>query len=145
VDEALPADPKAISVEIQLAVANVSLSADAQGARTDKRLVTAAPARASTAGTSAAAFARLVAVATKHRTITARFEGHGCRLAATRTNYRRSLCRSRTIAGTPTPLVVLLCLTASLATFRGRITTFLEERLIRSCEGEVLPAIAARK
>jgi hypothetical protein len=47
------------------------------------------------------------------------------------------------VAGTP--LVVLLCLTATLATLWGRITTFLKERLISSGEGKVLPAIAARK
>jgi hypothetical protein len=40
---------------------------------------------------------------------------------------------------------VFLCLTASLATLWGRITAFLEERLISSGEGKVLPAIAARK
>jgi hypothetical protein len=40
---------------------------------------------------------------------------------------------------------VFVFLTASLATLRGRITAFLEERLISSGEGKVLPAIAARK
>ncbi len=105
-------------------------------------LVAAAAARTSPAA-AAAALARLVAVPAKNRTIPARFKRHCCRLAATRTNHRRSLCRSRTVAGAP--LVVLLCLAASLATLRGRITTFLKERLIRSGEGKVLPAIAARK
>jgi hypothetical protein len=42
-------------------------------------------------------------------------------------------------------MIVHLCLTAILATFGGRITAFLEERLISSGEGEILPAIAARK
>jgi hypothetical protein len=42
-------------------------------------------------------------------------------------------------------LILLLCLTASLATLRGRITAFLKERLISSGEGKVLPAVAARK
>jgi len=107
-------------------------------------LVTAAATgSASASAATTRAFARLVAVPAKHRTIAARLERHSCRLAATRTNHRCSCGRSRTVAGAP--LVLLLCLTASLATLRGRITTFLEERLISSGEGEVLPAIAARK
>ncbi len=107
-------------------------------------LVTAAAARTAAAGaTATAALARLVAVPAKHRTIATRLKRHCCRLAATRTNHRSSLCRSRTVAGAP--LIVLLCLTAILATFWGRITAFLKERLISSGEGEVLPAIAARK
>src|SRR5208282_1074785 len=103
--------------------------------------LTAAAAR--TAAASAAALARLVAVPAKDRAIATRFKRHCCRLSATRTNHRSSLCRSRTVAGAP--LVVFLCHTAILATFWGRVTTFLKERLIRSGEGEVLPAIAARK
>jgi hypothetical protein len=95
------------------------------------------------AATAAAAFASLVAVPAKHRAIATRLKRHCCRLAATRTNHRCSLCWSRTVAGAP--LILLLCLTAILATLRGRITTFLKERLISSGEGEVLPAIAARK
>ena len=106
-----------------------------------KRL-TAATARSAATATTAA-LARLVAVPAKDRAIAARLKRNCCRLAATRTNHRCSLCWSRTVAGAP--LIVLLCLTAILATFRGRITTFLKERLIRSGEGEVLPAIAARK
>src|ERR1017187_9018391 len=107
--------------------------------------LTAASARTAGAGaaTTAAALARLVAIPAKDRAIATRFKRHCCRLAATRTNHRCSLCRSRTVAGAP--LIVLLCLTAILATLRGRITTFLKERLISSGEGEVLPAIAARK
>jgi len=104
--------------------------------------LTAAAAGTSTAAT-AAALAGLVAIPAEDRTITARFKGHSCRLSATRTNHRCSLCRSRTVAGAP--LVVLLCHTAILATLWGRVTTFLKERLISSGEGEVLPAIAARK
>ena len=100
-------------------------------------------AAARTSAAAAAAFARLVAVPAKHRAIAARLKRHSCRLAATRTNHRCSLCRSRTVAGSP--LIVLLCLTASLATLWGRVTTFLKERLISSGEGKVLPAIAARK
>ncbi len=101
----------------------------------------AAAARTSAATT--AALARLVAIPAEDRAIATRFKRHCCRLAATRTNHRCSLCRSRTVAGAP--LVVLLCLTAILATLWGRITTFLKERLISSGEGEVLPTIAARK
>jgi hypothetical protein len=41
-------------------------------------------------------------------------------------------------------LLVLLCLPARLATLRGRVTTFLKERLISDGEGKILPAIAAR-
>jgi hypothetical protein len=55
------------------------------------------------------------------------------------------MCWSRTVTGAAPPLVVLLCLSARLATFGGRITTFLKERLIGSGEGKVLPAIAACK
>ena len=109
--------------------------------RAASKSLTAAPAR--TAAATAAAFARLIAVPAEDRAIAARLERHCCRLAATRTNHRCSLCRSRTVAGTP--LIVLLCLTAILATLRGRITAFLKERLISGCEGEFLPAIAARK
>jgi hypothetical protein len=105
-------------------------------------LIPAAAARCTRASRTAGAFARLVAVAAKHWTVPTRFKRHSCRLAATRTNHGRSRGRSRTVARAP--LIVLFCLTAILATFWGRITTFLEERLICSCEGEVLPAIAAR-
>ena len=103
--------------------------------------LTAASARSSAA--TAAALARLVAIPAKDRAIATRFKRHCCRLAATRTNHRCSLCWSRTVAGAP--LIVLLCLTAILATLRGRITTFLKERLISRCEREVLSTIAARK
>jgi hypothetical protein len=92
---------------------------------------------------AATALARLVTIPAVDRSVATRFKWHCCRLAATRTNHRCTLCRSRTVAGPP--LVVLLCLTASLATLWGRITTFLKERLISSGEGEVLPAIATRK
>ena len=104
------------------------------------KVLTVAPARTAAA---AAAFARLVAITAIDRAIATRFKRHCCRLAATRTNHRCSLCRSRTVAGTP--LIVLLCHTAILATFWGRVTTFLKERLIRSGEGKVLPAVTARK
>jgi hypothetical protein len=106
-------------------------------------LEAAAAARTSAATTTAAAFARLVAIPAKDRAITTRLKRHCCRLAATRTNHRCSLCWSRTVAGAP--LIVFLCLTAILATLWGRVTAFLEERLISSGEGKVLPAIAARK
>ena len=100
-------------------------------------------AAARTSAAAAAAFARLVAVPAKHRAITARLKRHCCRLTASRTNHRCSLCRSRTVAGSP--LIVLLCLTACLTTLWGRVTAFLEERLISGGKAEVLPAIAARK
>jgi hypothetical protein len=103
----------------------------------------AAAATRTSAPTAAAALARLVAVPAKHRAISTRFKGHCCRLAATRTYHRCSLCWGRTVAGAS--LVVLLRLTASLTTLRGRVTAFLKERLISSGEGEFLPAIAARK
>jgi len=108
------------------------------------KLITAAAARGSATAATAGAFARLVAITAKHRTITTWFERHRCWLAAAGTNYGCSLRRSGTVAGAP-PLVVLFCLTAVLAAFWSRITTFLEERLICSSESEVLPAIAARK
>jgi len=116
--------------------------APARGIGLRQTLETTAAAGAS-ATTTAAALTRLVAVPAKDRAIATRFKRHCCRLSATRTNHRCSLCRSRTVAGAP--LIVLLCLTAILATLWGRITTFLEERLIRSGEGKVLPAIAALK
>jgi len=110
--------------------------------RIEPNLVTTATSRCA-AAPAAAALPRLVAIPAKHRTIAARLKRNCCWLAATRTNHRCTLCWSRTVAGTP--LVVLLCLTATLATLWGRITTFLKERLISSGEGKVLPAIAARK
>ena len=140
---ALP-DSMDSSIKSQLAVANASLSEYALSAWTEKGLVASAATRTATTTAGTTTFARLITVAAKYWPISARFKGHGSRLATTRTNHRCSLCWSRTVAGA-SPLVVLLCLTASLATLWGRITTFLEERLIRSCEGEVLPAIAARK
>jgi len=106
-------------------------------------LVAAATARASAAWSAATAFARLIAIPAKHRPVATRLKRHCCRLSATRANHRCSLCWSRTVAGAP--LIVFLCHTASFATLRGRVTAFLKERLISSGEGEVLPAIAARK
>jgi hypothetical protein len=92
---------------------------------------------------AAAAFTSLVAIPAIDRTVATRFKRHCCRLSATRTNHRCTLCRSRTIARSP--LIVFLCLTAILATLWGRVAAFLKERLISSGEGEILPAIAARK
>src|SRR5580692_5451143 len=106
-------------------------------------LVAAATARASAAGASATALARLIAIPAKHRTVASWFKGHCCRLTAAGTDHRRSLCRSRTVAGTSPTLVVLLCHAAGLAPLGGRVAAFLEERLISSGEGKVLPAIAA--
>src|SRR5271157_4645219 len=95
-----------------------------------------------TARAASAALPRLVAIPAIDRTVATRLKRNCCRLTATRTNHRCSLCRAGTVAGAS--LIVLLCLTAVLATFWGRITTFLKERLISSGEGKVLPAIAAR-
>jgi hypothetical protein len=94
---------------------------------------------------TAAAFARLVAVAAKHRTVTAGLEGDCGGLAATRTNHRSSLGRSGTVpaSATPAALIVLLGLAAGLAALRSRITAFLKKCLIGSGEGKILPAIAA--
>jgi len=114
-----------------------------RGYRTAQKKLETAASTGTAAATAATALASLVAIAAEDWAITTRLKWHCCRLTATRTNHRSSLCRSRTVAGAP--LIVFLCLTAILATFRGRITTFLKERLIRSGEGEVLPAIAARK
>jgi hypothetical protein len=94
---------------------------------------------------AAAPFAGLVAISAKHRTVATRLERYGCGLATSRTNHRGTLRWSRTVTGAPTTLIVFLCLTASLAALWCRITTFLKERLISSCEGEVLPAVTARK
>jgi hypothetical protein len=52
---------------------------------------------------------------------------------------------SRTIPGASPTLFALLCHTARLAAFGGRITAFLKERLIRSGERKILPTITARK
>jgi len=111
--------------------------------RAHRTLVKQLPAVTARTAAAAAALARLIAIPAEYRTIATRFKRHCCRLTASRTNHRCTLCRSRTVAGPP--LIVLLCLSAILATFWGRITTFLKERLISSGEGEVLPAIAARK
>ena len=109
-----------------------------------EELVPAASARGSPAGAAAAALASLVAIPAEDRAIAPRLERHCCGLAATGTDHRRTLCRSRTVARSP-PLIVLLCLTAILATLGGRITAFLKERLIGSGESEILSTIAASK
>jgi hypothetical protein len=132
----------AVTVEIRLKVYAGSRARCFLGHRTGWILGPATAARAA-AATATAALPRLVAIAAEDRTITTRLKRNCCWLAATRTNHRCSLCRSRTVAGPP--LVVLFCLTASLTTLWGRVTTFLKERLIRSGEAKVLPAIAARK
>jgi hypothetical protein len=111
-----------------------------------KRLV--APSLASgTATTAATSFSRLVAVATVDGAVAARLKGDGRGLSAARANHRSSLCGSRPITTTTagSTLLVFPCLPAVFATFGSRVTTFLKERLIRSGEGEFLPAIAARK
>jgi len=104
----------------------------------------AATAAGSACATAAGAFACLVAIAAEDRTVAARFKGNRGRLTAARTDDRSSLSRCCTIAGSAPSLVVLLCLPAGFASFRGGISAFLEERLVCSCEGEILPAIAAR-
>jgi hypothetical protein len=93
---------------------------------------------------SAVSFSCLVAVPAKDGPVATRFKRHGCGLSATRTNHRSSLCRTGTVA-CPSPLIAFSGLPARLATFWGRITAFLKERLIRSGEGEVTPAVAALK
>jgi len=113
-----------------------------EGSNRLEPLVATAALRAAT--TTATTLAGRVAVPAENRTIATRLEWHCCRLAATRANYRCTLCRSRTVAGTP-PLIVLFCLTAVLATLWGRITAFLKERLISSGEKEILSTIAASK
>jgi hypothetical protein len=41
-------------------------------------------------------------------------------------------------------LFIFFRLTTWFASLRGRVSSFLKKRLIRSCEGKLLPAIAAR-
>ena len=53
--------------------------------------------------------------------------------------------RSGTIPGASPTLFALLCHTARFAALGGRITAFLEERLIRSGERKVLSTVTARK
>jgi hypothetical protein len=53
--------------------------------------------------------------------------------------------RSLPITGASPTLFALLCLTARLAALGGRITAFLEKRLIRSGEREILSTVTARK
>lgn len=98
---------------------------------------------ASVRSRSAVSFACLVAIPAINRPVATRFKRHGSGLSATCTNYRSALCRAGTVACAP--LVVLLCLSARLATLWGRKTTFLKERLIGSGEGKVTPAVAALK
>ena len=92
------------------------------------------------------ALAGCVAVTAEDRTVPTRFERHRRRLPAPRTDHRRTMrLRRRAIPATVTTLTVLLGHPAGLAAFRSRVTAFLEERLIGSGEGKVLPAIAASK
>ena len=102
-------------------------------------LVAAAPSSA------AAAFTSLVAVPAKHRAIAAWFKRYSRWLAAAGADHRCSMGWSRTITGASPTLFALLCLTARLAALGGRITAFLEERLIRSGERKILSTITARK
>ena len=98
------------------------------------------------AASSAASFAGLVTVPAEDGAIAARLEGYGGGLAASRADDGRALGRSGTITCTAASLlVVLLCQAAGLAPFRGGEAALLEERLIRSGEGKVLPAVAARE
>jgi hypothetical protein len=100
---------------------------------------------ASRTSAAAAAFACLVAVPAKHRTIAAWFKWNSGGLAAAGADHRCSMGWSRTIPGASPTLFALLCHTARLAAFGGRITAFLEERLIRSGKRKILSTIAARK
>src|SRR5580692_8674397 len=106
-----------------------------------KLIAAASAARAGSSGSTA--FTCLVAVPAEHRAIASRFKGYSRRLTASGTDHGCSLCRSRTVAGPSTALVVFLCHAARFATLRRRVTAFLEERLIGSGEGEILPTIAA--
>ena len=90
---------------------------------------------------AASTLAGYVAVTAEDGLVAARFEGNRGGLAAAGTDDRSSLCRSLAIAGST--VVILLCRTAWLASFRGGETAFLEERLIGSGEDEVLSAVAA--
>ena len=94
---------------------------------------------------AAAAFACLVAVTAKHRTIAAWFKWNSGWLAAAGADHRCSMGWCRTITGASPTLFALLCLTARLAALGGRITAFLKERLIRSGERKILSTITARK
>ncbi len=67
---------------------------------------------------AATAFAALVAVAAKDRTVSAGFKRNRCQLATSRTNHGSALRGSRAKAGTA--LSALLCHAAVLAAFRGR-------------------------
>lgn len=70
------------------------------------------------ATTTATAFAALVAVAAKDRTVSAGFKRNRCQLATSRTNHGSALRGSRAKAGTA--LSALLCHAAVFAAFRGR-------------------------
>jgi hypothetical protein len=94
---------------------------------------------------AAAAFACLVAVPAKYRTIAAWFKWNSGWLATAGADDRCSMGWSRTIPGASPTLFALLCHTARLAAFGGRITAFLKERLIRSGERKILSTITARK
>jgi hypothetical protein len=68
------------------------------------RAYVSAPDRSSAAlpsSRSAISFACLVAVPAENGPVATRFKRHGCRLPATRTNHRASLCRAGTVARAP--------------------------------------------
>jgi len=92
-----------------------------------------------------AALTCLVAVPAKYRTITAWFKWNSRWLAAAGADHWSAMGRSLPITGASPTLIALLCHTARLAALGGRITAFLEERLIRSGERKFLSTIAARK
>jgi len=91
----------------------------------------------------AASFARLVAIPAEDRAISAWLKWNSRWLTAAGTNHRCAMGWCRTITGASPTLFALLCLTARLAALGGRITAFLEERLISSGERKILPTIAA--
>src|SRR5579863_8010335 len=111
--------------------------------RTWEKWLIATASAASTCACGSTAFTGLVAIPAKHRTVATRFKWYGGWLTAAGTDHGCSLCRSRTVAGTSSTLVVLLCHAARFATLRCGVAAFLEERLISSGEGKILPAIAA--
>ena len=100
---------------------------------------------ATAARTLTGTFTSLVAVPAKYRTITAWFKWNSRWLAAAGADHWSAMGRSLPITGASPTLIALLCHTARLAAFGGRITAFLKERLIRSGERELLSTIAARK
>jgi hypothetical protein len=103
------------------------------------------PRRSLASCAGAAPFPRRITVAAKYGSIATRFKRNRCGLATAGADDRCSMGRCRTITGASPTLFALLCLTARLAALGGRITAFLEKRLIRSGERKILSTVTARK